>query len=80
MKLKEYLYRNDTTIRAFAKTIGVNYNLLGHIRSGKKTPSVKLAIKIILASKGIITPQDLIPKLFEAYELARQKTEMENKD
>ena len=65
MNLREYLFKKKIKHEDFAKKVGVARSTLHRIMIGKSDPSLSLAIKIVNATKGqvtyeeIATPEDL---------------------
>jgi DNA-binding XRE family transcriptional regulator len=60
MKLKNYLFINEITITAFAKTVGVHKTYMSQISSGKIVPSMKIARKIEDATDGNVTMLEIL--------------------
>lgn len=71
MKLNEYLFKTETKQTTFAEMLDISRPHLTQIVSGKRKPSPKLAKKIIEATKGHVTlnelmfPEDFPTPLFE---------------
>ncbi len=64
MRLSEYLQERGITKREFAKRAGINTQTLYNILWGRE-PRLTIACKIIKASEGKITFEELIPQEIE---------------
>jgi DNA-binding transcriptional regulator YdaS (Cro superfamily) len=61
MTIKEYLKTAKIGRQEFAHQAGTTLGYLSHIINGRRQPSIKLASKIIHASRGNVTLADLRP-------------------
>lgn len=59
MKLKKFLQTTKISIAQFAKNTGINENTLNTYVNKRCEPSVTNAIKIIAATHGSVTLEDL---------------------
>lgn len=64
MRLSEYLQERGITKREFAKRAGINTQTLYNILWGRE-PRLTIACKIIRASEGKISFEELIPQEIE---------------
>jgi DNA-binding XRE family transcriptional regulator len=79
MDLRTYLFINRMRIDHTAEKLGLAPQYLSLVSNKKKKPSIQLAIKLIELGCGEITPKDIYPELFEAYEKAlKDKKETKN--
>lgn len=60
MTLKEYLDRNELSLRAFAKRCGVSAPTILRVRDGLHMPSRKTLQAIVDATDGAVRIQELI--------------------
>lgn len=59
MTLHEFLKTSDLSGREFAKRIGTSESVLSRLVQRKRAPSFEVARKIIAASDGLVTVDDL---------------------
>ena len=71
MDLRHYLFENNMTNGAFAKKAGLCAQYITQLKLKRATGTIDTLKKIILAADGQITPEDLIPELYEAWERAK---------
>lgn len=64
-RLEKYLKHRSITQRGFAKSIGVTPNTLNSLIKGKSMPGLLLAYEIEIATGGLVTVYDWIPKYLE---------------
>lgn len=60
MRLDLYLARQDESATSFAKRAGVEPSTITRIMNGERSPSLEVAKKIVDASDGKVTFEDLI--------------------
>lgn len=65
MKLRDYLHFNRITASVFAKRIDVHANYFRLICNEKTEPSLEIAKRIELVSKGEVTVKDVKPSYDE---------------
>lgn len=58
--IKEYLFRNDMTVKEFAFELGISASYLYQLVAGDKTPSLSLAVKIVEKTDGAINVKELL--------------------
>ena len=81
MDLRTYLFMNRLRVDQLAKKLKVTPQYLSLISNGKQKPSLQLAIKLVRASKGEISPEDIYPELFDEYKRSpKAKKETKNKE
>lgn len=61
MTLASYMKEHDLTDAAFARLIKVDRSVVTKLRSGKITPSIRTASRIINATNGAVSLDSLIP-------------------
>jgi transcriptional regulator with XRE-family HTH domain len=59
MKLKDFMKENFFTERRFASVLGISQQHLNFIIRGKSSPSIQLIQRIIKATNGKVTLDDL---------------------
>lgn len=59
MHLRKYLFEKKIKHEDFAKKVGINRITLYRIMSGISDPSLSLAIKIVKATKGNVTYEEI---------------------
>ena len=62
MRLKEYLDKENLTIRAFASIVGISGCYVHNLLSGRKNPSLPLAKRINIVTKGKVSIEELLSK------------------
>lgn len=60
MTLLEYVTATGEGVRPFADRIGESRNTIQKIAYGKRQPSLALAVKIQIATKGKVKPSDML--------------------
>ena len=60
MKLTTWMKNNKMSYRKLSKELGIDHTLLNKYANGKRTPSLKNALKIEKHTKGNVTCKDLI--------------------
>lgn len=60
MQLRDHLKATDEPVVAFADRIGVKRTTIRKIAYGQRQPSLELAMKISAATKGAVSPTDLL--------------------
>ena len=60
MKLKDYLKKNDRTLKSFCLQNDFVYGYLRHISNKRKRPSPEMALRIEKATKGKVTRMELL--------------------
>lgn len=65
MKLQEYLDYNEMTITEFARDIDVSVALICFILKNKRKVTLKIAKRIVVATKGKVTIKDLCPEIIK---------------
>ncbi len=80
MDLAQYIYEKRLTKISLARQLDISQNYLLWLCQKKKTPSVKLAMKIIELAEGDIGLHELYPELFDCYKEARRKKFEKNQD
>lgn len=73
MKLNDYLEKTKQTKTDFAGVIGITTGMVSHIATGRKIPSLDLALKIQDATEGAVTVRDLLPTNHPALRLLGEK-------
>jgi len=58
MKLLEFLTSTKTSREDFASVIGVNTTILTRILTGERVPRRMAMAKIVIATKGLVQPND----------------------
>jgi plasmid maintenance system antidote protein VapI len=58
--LDRYLTENDITSREFAERIGVSQPAMSRLRNCKARITIDMAQRILVATEGELTPNDLI--------------------
>ena len=61
MKLEMYLKKNDIPKKDFAKLVGISSTYISLIIHGERNPSVNIACRIIQATQGEVSVNDLFP-------------------
>jgi len=69
--LRRWLFERQMTLDVFAVKSGICKSMLSEIMTRKKMPSAQAMLKIRKATRGVVTPNDLVP---EARAAAREKT------
>lgn len=59
MRLTEYLEETDVTLTALAAEVGCHASTLHDIKSGRRQPSLGLALAIQRATRGRVSPEDM---------------------
>jgi transcriptional regulator with XRE-family HTH domain len=60
MKLEKYLTSNKLKLSEFSKLSKIKISYLSQIKNRQKMPSLKVAIMIEKATKGVVTFKDLM--------------------
>ena len=60
MKLAEFMKEHGVMATFIARKVGISPQYLHKIKEGKSEPGIKIALKIVDATKGAVTLQDLI--------------------
>lgn len=60
MKLDEWLKKNSVNYRAFARKMGISYDVLYHWRVGRTTPSAKYLYEIWKITSGAVSLLDFL--------------------
>ena len=60
MNLREYLFKKKIKHEDFAKKVGINRSTLHRIMSGISDPSLSLATKIVKATKGQVSYEEIV--------------------
>lgn len=79
MTLKEYLETTRITQTDLARTVGVFRGTIHNIVTGRKAPSIELALKIQDATDGAVTVRDLLPTNHPALRLLSEKDQGSNR-
>ena len=58
MKLDEWLYQKRIKRSHFAREHGISIGYMSDLCQGKRTPSLALALKLMDATEGNVTPSD----------------------
>jgi len=74
VELREYLTKNNITMAVFGKKIGRAQSIVSRICAKKHRADPVTAIRIVVASKGLISLDDLYgtPRKYRADTLARR--------
>ena len=62
MKLKDYLTKKDLSQAEFSEMIGVSQPFVSQLVNGERLPSLTIATKIRVATKGAVTESDWIDR------------------
>lgn len=62
MRLSDYFASAQVNERAFAALLGVSAKAVRHWVRGDRTPRPEQMQKIIIATKGAVSPNDFLPK------------------
>ena len=69
MNLREYFAEEPKGAKVeMAEFLGITPNYLSMLIHGKRQASPKLAVKIEIATQGLVTRQDLLPDLYAELE------------
>ena len=60
MRLKDYLYMKEMKMSTFAKMMNVSTHHIRMVVHKKYKPSIKLAIKIVDATEGLVSLDELL--------------------
>ncbi len=60
MELDYYLWRNKISQNAFAKKLHISLSTLSQVVCRKNSPSLLTAVKIVKATNGVVTYEDLL--------------------
>jgi len=60
MTLDEYLKLNSVSFRGFAKLVSVDHSAIFRYAKGKATPSLKVALKIVEVTEGMVKIETLL--------------------
>jgi hypothetical protein len=61
MRLREFFQKNQISMKVFSEEWGFSYSYIRLISCGRRVPSLSMAIRITEATKGKVTPLDLLP-------------------
>ena len=66
MKIKEFLFFNDMTVKRLAELAGINQQTMSLLKNGVNNPSFRMATRIVNATQGVVSYQDLLPEVYNA--------------
>lgn len=66
MKIKEYLFYNDMTVKKLAEISDINAQTMSLLKMGAQKPSFKTATKIVNSTKGQVGYEELLPEVYYA--------------
>jgi hypothetical protein len=60
MRFKDYVIKKNLSLRQASALFGINIGTACHLYHGKNTPAPKIIKAVVLKSKWMITPEDLL--------------------
>lgn len=63
MDIKTFLMHKKISREDLAQMVGIKPSYLNHLITGQRKASVKLIVRFVQVSEGLISPKDLRPEL-----------------